>query len=246
MLTIDLNCDMGEGMPYDADIMPYISSVNIACGYHAGNEEIMKRTVELALKHSVSIGAHPGFADKENFGRKEIYMLREDYYKITFEQLIILKKIMSAFGATIHHVKPHGALYNMAARDKTLAAIIAQTVKDFDDKLILYGLSGSESTHEAKALHLQPANEVFADRTYEDDGSLTPRSQINALIEDERTSMRQVLQMITQKTVTSVNNKIVPIIAETICIHGDGAHAVEFAKLIHQSLKQNNIEIKAL
>ena len=237
---------MGEGMPYDADIMPYISSVNIACGCHAGNEEIMKRTVELALKHNVAIGAHPGFADKENFGRKERYMIHENYYKLSIEQLTILKKITDSFNATIHHVKPHGALYNMAAHDKILAKIIAQGVKDFDEKLILYGLSGSKSISEAKALHLQTANEVFADRTYRDDGSLTPRSQSNALIEDERVSVQQVLQMIIQQTVTSVNNKIVPIIAETVCIHGDGAHAVEFAKLIHQNLKQNNIAIKAL
>ncbi len=237
---------MGEGMPYDADIMPYISSVNIACGYHAGNDEIMKRTVELALQNNVAIGAHPGFADKENFGRKEIYMLRRNYYELIIEQLAILKKITGSFSVAIHHVKPHGALYNMAARDKTLAAIIAQAVKDFDDKLILYGLSGSESINEAKALNLQSANEVFADRTYQDDGNLTPRSQTNALIEDENASIQQVLQMITQKTVNSVNNKTVPIIAETICIHGDGEHAVEFAKLIHQNLKQNHIAIKAL
>lgn len=245
MHTIDLNCDMGEGMPYDADIMPYISSVNIACGYHAGNEEIMKKTVGLALHHNVAIGAHPGFADQENFGRREIYLLRQDYYNLIIGQLMILKKITDSFNTTIHHVKPHGALYNMSARDKILAAIIAQAVKDFDDRLILYGLSRSESVREAKALDLQTANEVFADRTYQDDGTLTPRSHSNALIEDEYTSLQQILQMITQKTVASVNNKTISIIAETICIHGDGHHAVEFTQLIHQSLKQNNIEIRA-
>jgi len=245
MLTIDLNCDMGEGMPYDADIMPYISSANIACGYHAGNEEIIKRTIDLALHYNVAIGAHPGFADKENFGRKETYLLQANYYDLIIEQLMILKKIAGSFNTTIHHVKPHGALYNMSARDKTLAAIIAQAVKDFDDKLILYGLSESESVREAEALHLQTANEVFADRTYQDDGTLTPRSLTNALIEDEDTSVQQVLQMIMQKTVTSVNNKALPIVAETICIHGDGEHAVEFAQLISQNLRQNKIVIKA-
>ncbi len=245
MHTIDLNCDMGEGMPHDADIMPHMSSVNIACGYHAGNEEIMKRTIDIALHYNIAIGAHPGFADKENFGRKEIYLSREGYYDLIIEQLTILKKITDSFNTTIHHVKPHGALYNMSARDKTLAAIIAQAVKDFYDKLILYGLSGSESIREAKALHLQTANEVFADRTYQDNGTLTPRSQINALIEDENVSVQQVLQMIIQKTVTSVNNKTIPIIGETICIHGDGTHAVSFAQLIHQNLKQNNIAVKA-
>ena len=151
MRTIDLNCDMGEGMSHDADIMSYISSVNIACGYHAGNEEIMKRTIDTALHYNVAIGAHPGFADKENFGRKEIYLSREGYYDLIIEQLTILKKITDSFNTTIHHVKPHGALYNMSARDKTLASIIAQAIKDFDNKLILYGLSGSESIREAKA-----------------------------------------------------------------------------------------------
>jgi 5-oxoprolinase (ATP-hydrolysing) subunit A len=245
MPTIDLNCDMGEGMPYDADIMPCVTSVNIACGYHAGNEEIMKKTIDLALNYNVALGAHPGFADTENFGRKEIYLLRGVYYDLIIEQLTILKKITDSFNTTIHHVKPHGALYNMSARDKTLASIIAQAIKDFDNKLILYGLSGSESIREAKSLNLQTANEVFADRTYQDDGTLTPRSQTNALIEDENACVQQVLQMITQKTVTSVNNKTIPIIAETICIHGDGEHAVEFAQLIHQNLKQNNIAIRA-
>jgi len=232
-------------MPYDADIMPYISSTNIACGYHAGDEEIMKRTIDLALHYNVVIGAHPGFADKENFGRKEIYLLRENYYDLVIEQLTILKKITDSFNTKIHHVKPHGALYNMSARDKTLAAIVAQAIKDFDDKLIVYGLSGSESIIEAKALHLQTANEAFADRAYQDDGTLTPRSQANALIEDEDVSVQQVLQMVTQKTVTSVNNKTISIIAETICIHGDGERAVDFTQLIHQNLKQNNIAIKA-
>src|SRR5437870_3473807 len=126
MIIIDLNCDMGEGLPYDAELIPYISSANIACGYHAGNEEIMKRTVELALQHTVAIGAHPGFADKENFGRKEWYLLPEKIYELIIEQLEILKKITDAFNTTIHHVKPHGALYNMAAKNKPLAAIIAQ------------------------------------------------------------------------------------------------------------------------
>jgi 5-oxoprolinase (ATP-hydrolysing) subunit A len=245
MPTIDLNCDMGEGMPYDADIMPCITSVNIACGYHAGNEEIMKKTIDLALNYNVALGAHPGFADTENFGRKELYLLRGVYYDLIIEQLTILKKITDSFNTTIHHVKPHGALYNMSARDKTLASIIAQAIKDFDNKLILYGLSGSESIREAKALNLQTANEVFADRTYQDDGTLTPRSKTNALIEDENAGVQQVLQMITQKTVTSVNNKTIPIIAETICIHGDGGRAVELAQLIHQNFKQNNIAIRA-
>lgn len=245
MATIDLNCDMGEGMPFDEQIFPYISSANIACGYHAGSEEIMQGTVELALQHNVAIGAHPGFADKENFGRTNIYMTDEDYYNLIIDQLAALKKITDAFSTIIHHVKPHGALYNMAAKNKALAAVIVQAIKDFDDKLILYGLSGSYLISEAKALNLQTASEVFADRTYQDDATLTPRSQPNALINDENISAQQVLQMIEHSTVASVNNKTVPIVAETICIHGDTEYAATFAKHIYRTLKQNRIEIKA-
>ena len=244
MISIDLNCDMGEGMNNDAALMSYISSANIACGYHAGNEDVIKQTIEHALKNNVAIGAHPGFADKENFGRKELQVTGEQYYKLIIDQLNILKKIADSFGAIIHHIKPHGALYNMAARNKTIAAIIAKATKDFDEGLILYGLSGSQLISEAKSLQLKTASEVFADRTYQDDGSLTPRSQPNALINDESISLKQVLQMTQQQTVTSVNDVTVPIIAETICIHGDGKHAVAFAKLISHALKQNNIAIK--
>jgi UPF0271 protein len=246
MQTIDLNCDMGEGMPYDSALMPYISSASIACGYHAGDEATMKKTVELALKHNVAIGAHPGFADKKNFGRKNMFLKKEQYRALIIEQLSLFKNIADAFGTKLHHVKPHGALYNMAATDKMFAAIIAKAVKEFDDRLILYGLSGSYLIEEAKAIHLKTANEVFADRTYRDDGKLTPRNHRNALIKTEWDAIRQVMQMIKERTVTSVNRKTFPIIAETICIHGDGDHPVEFAKLIHQTLSANKIVIKAI
>jgi len=246
MQTIDLNCDMGEGMPYDSALMPYISSASIACGYHAGDEATMKKTVELALKHNVAIGAHPGFADKKNFGRKNMFLKKEQYRALIIEQLSLFKNIADAFGTKLHHVKPHGALYNMAATDKMFAAIIAKAVKEFDDRLILYGLSGSYLIEEAKAIHLKTASEVFADRTYRDDGKLTPRNHRNALIKTEWDAIRQVMQMIKERTVTSVNRKTFPIIAETICIHGDGDHPVEFAKLIHQTLSANKIVIKAI
>jgi UPF0271 protein len=246
MISIDLNCDMGEGMANDAEIMPYISSANIACGYHAGDEETMRRTIELSLKHNVAIGAHPGFNDKENFGRKEMNLPDDECYGLVMEQLSIIKRIANELGAFIHHVKPHGALYNMAAKDNSLASVIAKAVRDLDEDLMLYGLSGSSLVTEAKLSGLQTASEVFADRTYQDDGTLTPRSDRNALIEDEATSLQQVLQMIQQQSVTSVNNLTVPIKAETICIHGDGAHAVEFAKRIYLTLRENNIAIKAI
>ncbi|MFL9481798.1 5-oxoprolinase subunit PxpA [Chitinophagaceae bacterium LWZ2-11] len=246
MNYIDLNCDMGEGMEYDDQLMPYISSANIACGYHAGNEDIMKKTVELSLQHKVSIGAHPGFLDKANFGRTEMQVSDKQVYDWVTEQLHSLKKICATFNAPIHHIKPHGALYNMAAKNKTLAASIAKAIHDFDTNLFLYGLSGSYLISEAKAIGLQTASEVFADRTYQDTGMLTPRSLPNALIESDDEALLQVLNMVKKQNVTSVTGKIIAITAETICLHGDGKHAVSFAKLIHQSLKNNHIGVKAI
>lgn len=239
---IDLNCDMGEGIGNDEAIMPFISSANIACGFHAGSGDIIRRTIDLALKHKVHIGAHPSFRDKENFGRKEMHLPSEKLYAIALEQLIKIDLIAKEKGARLHHVKPHGALYNMAAKDSSIARTIAQAVKDFDETLVLYGLSGSPLISEAKALGLKTSNEVFADRTYLDDGSLTPRSEAHALIEDEEQSIQQVLQMVKGGNVKSVNGNLVPIIADTICIHGDGKHAVAFAKKIHEALKFQTTE----
>ncbi len=246
MAWIDLNCDMGEGLDNDALLMPFISSANIACGYHAGDPDTMKRTIGLALQNHVTIGAHPGFADKENFGRKEMDLSNELVYDMVLVQILMLQDLCHSFHTHLHHVKPHGALYNMAAKDPSLANTIVKAVKHADKNLILYGLSGSYLISEAKKLGLATASEVFADRSYQNDGSLTPRSQPGALIEDEKTSLQQVMQMVKEQTATSINKKIIPISAETICIHGDGKHAVAFAKTIHQSLKENKIEIKAV
>lgn len=246
MHTIDLNCDMGEGLPNDALLMPFIISANIACGYHAGDESIIKKTIELALQHNVSIGAHPGFADKENFGRTEMQLPMDEVYELVAAQIQLLQKIAVTMGAKLHHVKPHGALYNMAAKDPAMANAIAKAVYDIDDQLIFFGLSGSHLITEAEKLGLKTASEVFADRTYRDDGSLTPRSQLNAMIETAERSIQQVLQMIENKTVISINNRSVPIKAETICLHGDGAHAVDFAKQIYLTLQQNNIGIQSI
>ncbi|QEC68864.1 LamB/YcsF family protein [Panacibacter ginsenosidivorans] len=246
MLSIDLNCDMGEGMPNDAAIMPYISSVNIACGYHAGDSSIMQRTIDLALRHNVAIGAHPGFADKINFGRTEQKLSQEDYYELVKQQLLIIQQHIKAAGASMHHVKPHGALYNMSAMNNTLATIVAKAVKDHDPSLILYGLSNSYSVTAAATIGLQTASEVFADRTYTHEGNLTPRTNTNALITHKAQSVKQVLQMIQQQTVTTIDGKIIPVKAETICIHGDGTHTVSFVKLIAEQLKKNNIQVKTI
>ena len=240
----DINCDIGEGIGNPASsagrdelIMPFISSANIACGYHTGDSETMWQTVETAIKHNVFIGAHPSFFDRKNFGRTEMNLDPQEVYELVSQQLIILDEIASGLNAKLNHVKPHGALYNMSAKDAVLAKIIAKAVKDFDASLILFGLSGSHSISEAKGIGVQTANEVFADRTYQDDGSLTPRSQSNALIENTDKAVQQVLQMIKEGTVTTVSGKIIPIVAETMCIHGDGKHAVEFAKAIHTAIR---------
>jgi UPF0271 protein len=245
-MQIDLNCDMGEGMTTDELIMPFISSANIACGFHAGNTETMKATVLLALQHGVAIGAHPGFDDKENFGRTEMHLSAKELYELLSIQIIQLHKICVDANTTLHHVKPHGALYNMAAKDKIMAVTIAQAIKDVQEDLILYGLSGSYLISEAKAIGLQTASEVFADRTYQDDGSLTSRKEKNALIETDEQAIHQVLQMIQQQTVKTVSGKNISIYAETICLHGDGKHAVEFATKIHHTLKEKNIVIKTV
>ena len=165
-------------------------------------------------------------------------LAKEEVYDLVTQQLFILNEIVSGLDTKLHHVKPHGALYNMSARDAALANTIARAVKDFDPGLIVFGLSGSHSIREAKAMGLQTASEVFADRTYQDDGSLTPRSQPNALIEHADKAVQQVLQMIKEGTVITVSGKIIPIVAETICIHGDGKHAVEFAKAVHDGIKK--------
>ena len=246
MPAIDINCDMGEGIGNDEMIMPFISSANIACGFHAGNEEMIGQTIELAKRNNVVIGAHPSFFDKENFGRTEIQMTADQVYDIIILQLRLIRKIAELQQAKLHHVKPHGALYNMSAKDPTIANAIAYAVKDFDEQLILFGLSGSHSIKEAGKLNLKTASEVFADRTYQDDGALTPRSQANALVEDAAKSVIQVLQMINEGTVTSINGNKVSITADTICIHGDGKNAIAFARAIHQGLKLYNIDIKAI
>lgn len=246
MQTIDLNCDVGEGLTNDAFLMPYISSANIACGYHAGDETVMKRTAELALFHNVAIGAHPGFADKTNFGRAEIQMSSAEVYDLVTKQIHLLQKIVISLGTKLKHVKPHGALYNMSAKDPVLASTIAGAVYDIDPELVLFGLSGSHSIREAEKTGLKTASEVFADRTYQDDGSLTPRTLANALIESDKKCVQQVLLMIKEQAVESVNGKMVPIKAETICIHGDGKHAVSFAGYIFQTLQQKHIGIKSV
>ena len=237
---------MGEGIGNEEFLMPYISSANIACGYHAGDEAEIKRVVALCTKNNVAIGAHPSFPDKKNFGRTEMNLSNEEVYKLVKKQIEILNIIAVAAGAKLHHVKPHGALYNMAAKDAALAHAIATAVKDTDPHLIFYGLSGSAMIVEANKMGLQTACEVFADRTYQPDGSLTARNQANALITDAAMAIQQVLMMINEKKVIGTNGELISIQPDTLCIHGDGKHAIEFVKELNNSLQKAGISIKKI
>jgi UPF0271 protein len=229
---------MGEGIGNDEAIMPFISSANIACGFHAGDDVIMNNTVLLAKKYSVAVGAHPSFFDRKNFGRTEMKLSNEEIYELVQKQIKILKSVAAKHDVMMQHVKPHGALYNMSAKYSDVAQAVAMAIKDYDANLILFGLSGSESIKAGMDLGLKTKSEVFADRTYQDDGSLTPRSKANALIHDTSDAVAQALQMVLRKTVTTVSGKTIPVIADTICIHGDSAHAVAFAKAIHAALSK--------
>lgn len=251
MPTIDLNCDMGESfgawtMGNDETLMNYISSANIACGFHAGDATIMRKTAEMAIKKGVAIGAHPGFPDLQGFGRRNMQLNAQEVYDICVYQIGAMLNITNALGAKLHHVKPHGALYNMAAKDAALAQAIARAMHDSDPNLILYGLSGSLLITEAEKIGLQTASEVFADRTYQPDGNLTPRTQANALIEDTKTAVAQVIRMIKEQKVIAIDGNDVALKANTVCIHGDGAHAASFAKALNEKLKAEGIEIMAI
>jgi 5-oxoprolinase (ATP-hydrolysing) subunit A len=243
MLSIDLNCDMGESthlwpwsIEKDRALLPFLSSINLACGFHAGDAHTMHELVEAALTEGVAIGAHPSYEDRDNFGRSNQLLSPEKIYDIVLYQVGALDAFLKVMHSRLHHVKPHGALYNMAAKDEVLASAICKAVYDYDNRLIVYGLSGSMLIAAAHATGLRTCSEVFADRTYQDDGQLTPRIAPNALINDSKQALTQVLQMVQRRTVTSVHGKEVPIAAETICIHGDGEHAVELAMAIHGML----------
>ena len=217
---MQLNCDLGEGIGNDAALMPYIDEANIACGFHAGDAFTMRETVALCIRHGVKIGAHPSYLDRENFGRKEIELSPEEIYLLVKKQIETLNQIVKTAGGTLNHVKPHGALYNTSAKNEAVAKAIAKAVKDIDPSLILFGLKGSLSIEVAREMGLKTVEEAFADRSYESDGSLTPRSQPGACFTEIQDVLDQVQKMK----------------ADTWCIHGDGPHALEFAKALH-SLK---------
>ena len=236
---IDLNCDLGEGSGHDAELMSLITSANVACGAHAGDAATMRATVDLAQRHGVAIGAHPGFADRENFGRRELSLPASEICAMVTGQILALRSL-----GPLSHVKAHGALYNLAGRDSVVADAIAEAVQAVDPSLILFVLPNSALARAASARSLTMANEVFADRTYQRDGSLTPRTRPDALIHDEAAAVAQVLRMVREGVVRATDGTDVPIVADTVCLHGDGPHPVEFARRLRAELGAAGVDVR--
>ena len=250
MYHVDLNSDLGESFGLytignDEEVLQYVSSANIACGFHAGDPHVMQRTVAMAAAAGVAVGAHPGVSDLMGFGRRKMDITPQEAYAMVLYQVGALQAFTTAAHVPLQHVKPHGALYNMAAKDKALAAAIAQAVHDVNPQLILYGLAGSYLISEGKKIGLQTASEVFADRTYQPDGTLTPRSQPDAMVTDEDLAISRVLRMIQEGVVTAQNGADIPVQADTICIHGDGAKALAFAHKIRTALEAHDVAVRA-
>ncbi|MDQ2971752.1 MAG: 5-oxoprolinase subunit PxpA [Rhodanobacteraceae bacterium] len=250
MKTIDLNADLGESfgawrMGEDAAMMPHISSANIACGFHAGDPAIMRRTVALAVKHGAAIGAHPSLPDLQGFGRRETRVTPDETYALTLYQIGALHAFAHAAGARLHHVKPHGALYNMAARDRGLADAIACAAHDFDARLILVGLSGSALIEAGRDAGLDVAREAFCDRRYRADGSLAPRSESESVIENIDVAIEQALSIATRDEAIAIDGTRVPIEADTLCVHGDRSNAGEFAQRLRTALEGAGLRVAA-
>lgn len=244
-MNIDLNADLGEGCASDADLLTLVSSANIACGFHAGDAQTMLASVREALKNGVAIGAHPSFPDRENFGRTAMTLPPETVYAQTLYQIGALAAIARAEGGVMRHVKPHGMLYNQAAKDPQLADAIAKAVHACDPALILVGLAGSELIHAGERYGLVTRQEVFADRGYQADGTLVPRTRPGALIEDEEQSLAQTLGMVETGRVKSVTGEWANVVAQTVCIHGDGEHALAFARRLRAAFEERRIAIIA-
>ncbi|RYG73040.1 LamB/YcsF family protein [Lentibacillus lipolyticus] len=246
---IDLNSDIGESFgPYtiglDEEVLKVITSANIACGYHAGDHNTMYNTVRTAKANGVGIGAHPGLPDLQGFGRRHMRVDPEDVHHLVSYQIGALQAFCHVHDVEMNHVKAHGALYNMAATDAGIADAIARAVKDVDRRLILFGLSGSELTRAGKKHGLMTASEVFADRTYQLDGTLTPRSDEQAMINDPEQAVNQVLQMIFENHVTAVDGSTVAIEADTVCVHGDNPNALKFVEQLRGRLLEEGIDIR--
>ena len=251
MYMVDLNCDLGESfgnykIGADEEVIPYISSANIACGFHASDPVVMNNTVRLAKEHKVSVGAHPGFADLVGFGRRKMEVSNEEAALIVQYQIGALKAFCTVHGVKMKHVKLHGALYNMAAKNLNLSIAICEGIYKVDPDLIFLALHGSKMVEAAKVIGLRVASEVFADRAYNEDGSLVDRSKAGAVILDEETAIKRVIRMIRENKVEAINGVDIKVKADSICVHGDGAKALEFVRKIRHTLETEKIEIAGL
>lgn len=243
MLSIDLNADLGEGCPYDHQLMPLISSANISCGAHAGEEDDIRGAIQLALQHNVAIGAHPSYPDRLNYGRTTLTLSPEQLQDTLLQQLAWLQDLVHGAGGTLGHVKPHGALYNDAARDPTLARHIAETVQGFDDRLTLVGLAGSELIQAGLSVGLRTLGEAFVDRRYCPDGTLMSRSLPGAVIENARIATQQALGIVQTGQITAIDGSIISVSAQTLCIHGDTPGAVALAVTLRDTLIRSGINV---
>lgn len=248
--AVDLNCDLGESfgawsMGADAAVLGHVSSANVACGFHAGDPRVMHGTVQAALERGVAVGAHPSLPDLQGFGRRVMHISPQEAYDLVLYQTGALAAFCHALGGRLRHVKAHGALYNMAARDAMLAEAIAHAVRDFDPSLVLFGLAGSELVRAGRDAGLVVANEVFADRTYQPDGSLTARTQPNAVIHELQDALVQVECMLLEGSVRAVDGTRVAVEPDTICIHGDQPGAAEFARELRALLSRLGITVRA-
>ena len=250
-METNLNCDLGETSIHhsaenDAELMKLINTANIACGFHAGDEETMRKTVDLAIKHNVSIGAHPGFADKENFGRKRVNLTKDEIKKLILDQIQILSEISESRGLPLTHIKPHGALNNMACEDYELSFTIGQTIKEFNRELIFMVLPETEMEKAGKDLDLKIACEIFADRNYEDNGQLVSRDQTHALKSDVIEATQNIINMLNDKAILCYSGKRIPCQIDTICVHGDGENAVDIVSNIKKNLEKAGLIFKPL
>jgi UPF0271 protein len=248
MYRVDLNSDLGESfgrytLGMDEEIIPLISSANVACGYHASDPVVMDRTIQLAKAAGIRVGAHPGFPDLMGFGRRNLNVTPAEAKAYTLYQLGALDGFCKAHGMTLQHVKPHGALYNMAAKDYALAKAICEAIAAYDKNLIVLALCGGQLLKAAQDMGLRAASEVFADRGYEEDGTLVDRRKEGAMITDENEAIARVIRMIKEGKVTAVTGKDIPIQADSVCVHGDGVKALAFVEKIRAALLQEGIEI---
>jgi len=250
-MEININCDLGEkskhhSNKYDPDLLEIVNSANVACGYHAGDEETMDQVVKISKKNGVSIGAHPSFNDPENFGRERMNLSSSEIKKLIIDQYEILQKIALKHGENVSHMKPHGALNNMACEDIELALILAKTIKDINKDLIYLVPTGSKMQEAAKKLDMKFACEIFADRNYEDDGNLVSRKKSHALITDPEEAKKHVLKMVQTQSLNCHSGKQIPCEIDSVCIHGDNLSSLATAKSIKENLVDNGLELKTL